>query len=131
MSDPVVINAFKAILATTGAPFVDTLNVRPATLPNTFSTLERDHAEVARITIGTPAQFRESGVLQIVVHVRAGLGDGPAQMLAEQIRDAFHDYAAGNLFVLAVGSATVFEPDDGNFFEMKVPVHYQYDFFKP
>lgn len=131
MSDPIVVAAFKAVLATTSAPYVETLNVRPASLPNTFSTLERDHSEVLRITIGTPTQFRETGVLQVVVHVRAGLGDDSAQTLAEEIRDAFHNYAVGYLSVLEVSSATIFAPDDGNFFEVKIPISYMFDFFKP
>lgn len=131
MSDPFVVAAFKVVLSTTSAPFVDTLNTRPASLPETFSTLERDHAEVSRVTLGTPAMFREVGVLQIVVHVRSGIGDSAAQVLAEEVRDAFHNYALGYLQVQEVASAVVFAPDDGNYFELKIPVTYLFDFFKP
>lgn len=132
MSDVQVIDAFKARLATTSSPFRDTLNQRPSTIPDTFTSLERDQSTVKRITIGTPAMFREDGVLCVIVHTRAGLGDASAQTAAEEVRDAFHNYFVGQLQILEVHSPRP-ETDDaeGNFFRVRVPVQYQFDFFKP
>ena len=107
------------------------LNVRPSKLPDRWVSLERDYAGVERITIGTPnVQFRENGTLTVVVAVRAGTGDAEANTIAERVRNLFHDYAELHLQVTSVSSATVFDPDDGSFFLVKVPVNYFFDFFR-
>lgn len=74
--------------------------------------------------------YRERGLLHVNVNVRSGIGDTSARTLAETVRDLFHNYAVGHLRVESVDSAYAVNPDDGNFFQIKVPVHYQYDFFK-
>lgn len=134
MSDPVVIDIFRNRLSTLPSspmvPYIDTLNVRPASLPDTFIGLERDISSVARVNIGRPAQFREIGTLLVVVSVRAGAGIEAAADISEMVRDAFHDYALLHFQVLVVDSATPVAPDDGSYFQFKVPVQYQFDFFK-
>ena len=132
MSDPIVTTIFKTRLGSLAdVPCIDVLNVRPATLPDVFTSVERDHSTTSRITLGTPTQFREEGVINVVVHVRAGQGSAAAEALTEQVRDLFHNYSVGNLQVYTVDSGVVISPDDGNFFELKVPVGYMFDFFKP
>lgn len=131
MSDPLVIAAFEVLLTAAPIPYVDTLNLRPATLPDQYVSLERDHSTVIRVTLGLPAMFRENGVLSILVSVRSGYGSTSAGGLAEQVRDLFHDCTVGHFRVLSVGSAFVISPDDGNYFQLKIPVEYEFDFFKP
>lgn len=130
MSDPIVIAAFRARLETLTTPFVQTLNERPSSLPTLYTSLERDYCEVERITLGVPSQFRETGTLTVVVAQRSGLGYTAAETLAEEVRALFHNYSLVHLQVLTVGSPTVFEADEGNYFLMKVPVRYMFDFFK-
>jgi len=134
MSDPLVIAAFtvrlSSVLDPVTEPLIETINVRP-NLPPVYVSIERDYSAVERITLSMPlTQFREYGSLSIVVTTPAGVGTTDAEVLAEKIRDAFHNYAAGFLHIESVGSAAVVEPDDGNYFQMKVPVQYQFDFFK-
>lgn len=133
MSDPVVIALVKsrleAILAV-DEPVLETINARPRLTPK-FVSIERDYSAVDRVTLSSPlTQFRETGTISIVVNVQSGTGTAVAEELAERVRDAFHNYASGQFQVMTVGSAVVFEPDDGNYFQMKVPVQYMFDFFK-
>lgn len=135
MSDPVVVNVFRDRLQMLGGspttvPYVDTLNTRPPKLPDLFVGLERDFSSVQRITLGTPTQFRETGTLFVVISVRAGTGIDVAQTLCEEARDLFHNYAVEQFRVTVVDSATPIDPDEGNFFQLKFPVQYTYDFFK-
>lgn len=132
MSDPTAVACVRSRLAAmvSATPVLETLNVRPERLPDVFLTIERDHSLVSRITLGTPTLFREVGAINVVVHTRSGIGDTDAGVLAEEVRDLFHNYAVGHFQVLTVGSAAVFLPDEGNFFEVKVLVEYQLDFFK-
>lgn len=132
MSDPTAVALVRARLAdlASATPVLETLNIRPASLPNAFLTLERDHSLVSRITLGTPTLFREVGAINVVVHTRSGIGDTDAGVLAEEVRSLFHNYAVGHFQVLTVGSAAIFLPDEGNFFEVKVLVEYQLDFFR-
>ena len=133
MADPAVVALVKARLADVPAmpplPILETLNVRPTALPDAFLTIEHDHSETTRITLGIPTQFREDGALNILVHVRAGIGDTDAFTIAELVRSIFHNYMVGHFRVLQAKSAVITQPDDGNFFEAKVPLDYQYDFF--
>lgn len=130
MADPVVTDAFASRLGTLSTPYVDTLNARPATLPNIYTSIEVENSVVDRITIGSPAMFRESGTIAVKVNVRSGGGDSSAETLAETVRDLFHNYAVGHFRVETVGSAVPLSPDEGNYFQLRVPVVYQYDFFK-
>lgn len=132
MSDPTAVSVVRTRLAdlTSATPVLETLNVRPSSLPDVFLTIERDHSLVSRITLGTPTLFREIGAINVVAHTRSGIGDTDAGVLAEEVRDLFHNYAVSHFQVLTVGSAVVFLPDEGNFFEVKVLVEYQLDFFK-
>lgn len=139
MSHPQVLADFKARVVglmtldspPIAVPLLETLNIRPSSAPDKFITLERDHSYTSRITLGVPTQFREMGIISIVVHVRSGIGADAADILAEQVCDLFHNFSVGYLQVLTVGSAVFVNPDDGNFFELKVPVDYMFDFFKP
>lgn len=138
MSHPQALAYFKAQLSglmtldspPVSVPLIETLNVRAPSMPDKFVTLERDYSTTSRITLGVPTQFREEGIVNIVVHVRSGIGADAADILAEQVRDLFHNFSVGYLQVLTVGSAVFVNPDDGNFFELKVPVDYIFDFFK-
>ena len=130
MSDPLVVAVFEARLAllAPGVPYLRTLNIRPPDLPDAYVSLERDYATVDRITIGVPTLFREQGSLSVVVNTRAGTGVTPGDTIAEQVRALFHNFNQDHLHVQTVGSAVVFDPDDGSFFQLKVPVQYQFDF---
>jgi hypothetical protein len=138
MSDPVVVAAFEARLALASEDYVDTLNVRPATLPDLHTTLERDFASLEALTIGRPTFWRETGTLTVVCAARAGTGTTDVEALAEEVRDLFHNYdlyagsggAATYLRVLTAGSPAVLDPDDGSFFQLRVPVQYQFDFYR-
>lgn len=134
MSDIAVITIVKARLTTLlpATPILDTINVRPGTLPAQFLTVKREFSSVDRISIGPSpnTQFRETGTLTIRVTVQSGIGTDTAEALAEQVRDLFHNYAVTQFRVLVVDSPSVIDPDDGNWFQLEVPVQYQYDFFK-
>lgn len=130
MSDPAVIAIFEARLGTLATPFVDTLNKRPASLPDEYTSLDRDFSSVERVTIGQPSQWRELGSLTVVVNVRAGTGSEGAGTIGELARDLFFDYSSGHFFVTSVGSGAVLDPDDGGYFQLRFPVQYQFDFFK-
>lgn len=135
MSHQAVIEAFVTRLADIDAspavPFVDTLNSRPETRPDIYLSLDRDYATTYRVTLGPPSMFREQGTLQVVVTVRSGIGSSAAGTLATAAQTLFQDWVAlsGNLRIISAHSGAVFDPDDGNHFQMKVPVEYQYDFF--
>lgn len=134
MSDPVVVNLFRERLTSLSGsptvPYIDTLNVRPGVLPEVFIGLEREFSSVNRITLGTPTQFRESGTLVVVINVKSGTGIELAQALSEEARDLFHNYAVGHFRVTNVDSSTPIAPDEGNYFQLKFPVQYDFDFFK-
>lgn len=134
MSDPIVIAAFEDRIQTNlplGVEYVRTLNVRPPKLPDLFVSLERDYSAVDRITLSMPlTQFRELGSLTVAVNVRSGQGVSEAEITAEQIRNLFHNFNVDHLHIQTVGSAAVIAPDDGNFFQVRFPVVYQFDFFK-
>lgn len=134
MSDPVVVTIIKARLAAVvpATPVIDTLNTRPASLPAHYCTVQRDFSSVARISLGgSPnTQFRETGTITISVTVKSGTGTSEAEMIAEQVRNAFHNYALVHFQVLVVDSPVVGSPDDGNWFQLDVPVQYLFDFFK-
>ena len=132
MSDVIVVSAFETRLGTLTTPYVKTLNKRPPSLPQTYTSLERDFAVVERVTIGgSPnSQFRETGTLTVVVNVRSGVGVDQADTVAEEVRNLFHNFSTGHLQVMKVDSPVVFDPDDGSYFQLRIPVQYQFDFFK-
>lgn len=130
MSDPAVVAIIRARLETLSTPFVQTLNARPTSLPNVYTSIDRDYCEVSRVTLGSPAMFREIGSISPVAHVRSGTGYDSLDTLAIEIRDLFHNYDLLHFRVTTVGSPITFEPDEGNFLQMRIPVFYQFDFFK-
>jgi hypothetical protein len=134
MADPAVESLTKARLATlAGITILETLNARPAVptdLARKYLSIEHDHCDVQRITLGQPAQYRESGSLFVVCQTASGSGQAAANALAEAVRGLFFEYATNHFRVLAVKSAIVFEVDNGNFFALRVPIQYQFDFFK-
>jgi hypothetical protein len=134
MADPTVVSIVEARLVPgldpVTEPYITVLNTRPPGLPNVHVSIERDYSSVDRVTLGRPAQFRETGSITVVVNVRAGIGDYDASILSEKIRNLFHNYYLEHFRVTVVGSAAVFDPDDGNFFQTKIPVQYEFDFFK-
>lgn len=135
MADPAVIAIAKARLlgGLTGVAFLQTLNER-STLATAsdrkYTSLEHNFSETERITLGQPAMYRESGSFYVVCQTPAGRGVVLANTLAETVRGLFFEYAVDHFRVLAAKSATIFEPDDGNWFTAKVPIEYQFDFFK-
>lgn len=133
MADPLVKVIIESRLATVldpDEPLIATLNQRPSILPPVHVSLEHDYSAVDRITIGRPALFREDGVMLIVVNTPSGKGDSVSETLVSKIRDAFHNYYIEHFRVLNVDSAVIPEPDNGNFFQVKISVQYQFDFFK-
>ena len=134
MSDPAVIEIFKTRLLTLpSVPLLPTLNLRPVPpFPDQFLTLKRDFATVQRISIGPSpnSQFREEGTLVVSVTVKSGIGDALANTIAESVRDLFFDYHFNHFRVTVVESAVVGLADEGNYFQLDVPVRYQFDFFK-
>lgn len=136
MADPAVVSIVKARLSAsiTGLSILDTINARPplpSDVERKFVSIEHNHADVQRITLGQPAQYREAGGIYVVCQTAAGKGTAVANTLAETVRGLFFEYALDHFRVLAAKSALVFENDDGNFFTLKVPVEYEFDFFKP
>lgn len=135
MADPTVVAIVKARLLTlSGITFLETLNARPnlpTSIDRKFITIEADYADVDRITLGQPAMYREIGGLYVVCQTASGKGLTVANALAEMARGLFFDYAVGYFRVTAAKAAVSFENDDGNWFTLKVPVQYVFDFFKP
>lgn len=135
MADPAVVTIFKARLAAQlpAVPLIATLNIRPTPpVPVPFLTLKHDFAPVSRITIGPSpnSQFREEGTLIVAVATNSGGGEEDAQTVAEQVRAAFFNYFYNHFRVTTVDSAIPGLPDEGNYFQLDVPVHYQFDFFR-
>ena len=92
-------------------PYYDTLNTTPLTngLPDVWATLLFS-GEKGRITIGgSPACYREVGVIAVVLMTRSGKTDAAALAAAETITEAFRGYvgAGGRLQI-----AEVQPPDD-------------------
>jgi len=125
-----VFDTFVALLETASIPFIQTVNTRVAgALPAEWTTLEFENTRTERITIGqTNILYRETGTFNVVIHVRSGIGLSRANILASEIGVLFRDYAVGYLRVVSVQSGTIFQPDEGNFFQVRVPVDYQFDF---
>jgi hypothetical protein len=129
--DPAVSVIAKARLQTlVGITFFDTFNTR-ATLATPYTSIEQDYSTTQRITLGQPARYRELGSFVVVIGVQSGLGLTQATTISEQVRNLFFEYISGLFSVLSVGSIIAVAPDDGNYFQVKVPVEYQFDFFKP
>lgn len=134
MSAETVVQIFKDRLQNNlpaGFQFVETLNVRPGSLPERFISLEYDYSSTDRITLGTPTQFRENGSITVQVKIPSGKGEAELRSVIEVLRDLFHNYDVGFYHTVAVGSAAVRDSDNGNFAEMIFSVVYWFDFFKP
>ena len=133
MADPRVIaicrDRIETFLALSGVPFRATLNVRSASVP-IYVSLERDFSSVERVTLGVPSMFRETGSLTAIVAVQSGTGTSKGEILTEELRDLFHNFYSEHFRVETVDSYTVLESDDGNYFQLRVSIHYYFDFFK-
>lgn len=114
-------------------PYIETVNSRPVQTPKADSewmTAEYDYSGIDRITIGSPALYREQGTVTVVGMVPSGSGLDRAMELAERIRDLFWGYYTESIRIDEVGSGVVYKPDSGNFFLIRVPVPYVFDFYR-
>lgn len=135
MAQPSVIAEIETVLEAAAIPYLDTINTRPTainpTLTPEWTTLELDISNVDRISLGrTGARFREEGSVTIVVNTRSGEGKQRGYELSEEIRSLFWEYSSGFLRIIRVSSGVIYQPEDGNWFQVRIPIDYQFDFTK-
>lgn len=134
MTSPYVSSAIKNILLyVPGTVFKETVNTRPEDMPSgaIWTSLENDFSKTTRITLGSPATFREEGNVNVLVQVRAGTGTVAIYSAVELIRRSLFGYYDAKLAIDEVDSGTDHIPDDGVFFQVRIPVPYKYDFVFP
>jgi hypothetical protein len=117
-------------------PYYDTINTTPGTnaKPDTWITMLFD-GERERITLGSPACYREIGTVGIVIMHRAGLGDSASGVLADRILNHFSGYsgAGGQMIIIGVQPPKDVindSPLKSEFYKTLVELDYTYDTYQ-
>lgn len=107
-------------------------------LPDMWMTMETDTTSMNRITIGSPAIYREAGSVSCVYLIKSGRGFADslvaAQRLADDMRDNHYqteltevDGRAGTLRLENISSPDPAPYEDGNWLLCSVICAYTYD----
>jgi len=133
MSSGAVRNAFETDWLTL-MPTLDleaTLNEEPdrKLLADQWATVDYSSFGENRVSLGETACRRETGVITVVVFVKAGIGDGQAITLADSVRDAFRDwkYSGAAISITEVAPGETGEASNGRWFAASVNLYYTFD----
>jgi hypothetical protein len=82
----------------------------------------------ARVALGYPACYRETG--SVIVHVIGRSGDGDSQVFnyAEQIRPFFDRPFIDDVRLIGTDPPTLSPTDNGEWLDVVVPVAYEWDY---
>lgn len=121
------------------APYQNTIGQLTDTknLPEIWSTLEYADAGSQRLTVGTPALWREFGTIVVVLVGKAGFGPKPLEKLGEKIFNTVQDMQrkltepetgiTGTLRIQNVSPPNGDDYEDGNWLQCSVSCVYTYD----
>jgi len=141
MSSIVVRNWFRSQIVTRvpSYPYFDTINKTPnhENLPDLWLTMEFANSSEQRISLGSPACWREFGEVTIIVLGKSGKGDVPVLTAAEVVKTAFENVH----LMIPVGAGQgklVFDADvpntdateNGNWFLASVSCSYTFDTYR-
>jgi hypothetical protein len=114
-------------------PLVETINrdPNPNGLPTVWATVLFAMTTEERVSLGSPACWREVGEILVICICRSGEGDAPAVDAAEQVRAGFRDWsdATGALQIIDTAPPvdTEFGDSRGRWYAVEVPLGYRYD----
>jgi hypothetical protein len=111
-------------------PYVETIAMPHdlRTTPDQWVTLEFPLASSARVSIGYPALFRESGAAIIHLMTRSGGGDDAAMQVAEDIRNFFEAPYLDDVRLLGTYPPALIPVDEGEWIDVTVPINYEWDY---
>jgi hypothetical protein len=140
MSAAIVREAFRqkiaGLLTAQGYEFFESVNLATSTkeLPPRWYTLDFVPSDDARISLGQPALFRESGQVTVAVFSEQNVEDSNAVAAAEIIRSQMCNWfdPTGAIRVLEAQPPTDADGGDfrGAFYGINVDLRYQYDRFE-
>jgi hypothetical protein len=139
MSASVVREAFRqkiaGLLGAEGFAFFESINLAHSTkeLPPRWYTLDFVPSDDARVALGIPALFRESGIVTVAVFSEQQVEDTDAVAAAEIIRAQMCNWfdPSGYIRVLEAQPPSDLDGGDfrGAFYGITVDLRYQYDRF--
>ena len=121
------------LLTAQGFAFVETINLAEATadLPARWYTLDFLPADDARLSLGVPTLFRETGAVMIAIFSPQNETDNDAVTAADVVRSAMCNWvdATGNLRVQDAQPPQDLDGGDfrGSFYGVTVDVRYTFD----
>ena len=116
-----------------GLALIETINRDPSPggLPTVWATVLFAMTAEERVSLGSPACYRETGEILVTCICRSGDGDLPAVDAAESVRSAFHDWhdPTGLLAIIDTSPPPDTEYGDsrGRWYAVEVPLGYRYD----
>lgn len=133
MSSGVVRDAFETAWLTL-MPALDlnaTINEEPdrKLLADQWATVDYSSFGENRVSLGETACRRETGIIDVVIFVKAGTGDGNVVTLADSVRAAFRDWKdpSGTISINEVNPGATGEASDGRWFAAAVSLTYTFD----
>ena len=139
MSAAVVREAFRAkingLLAGEGYEFFESVNLAHSTkdLPPRWYTLDFVPSDDTRLSLGTPALFRENGLVTVAVFSQQNVEDSDAVAAAEIVRAQMCNWFddSGHIRVTEAQPPTDLDGGDfrGAFYGITVDLRYNYDRF--
>jgi hypothetical protein len=139
MSAAAVREAFRdkiaGLLASEGYAFFESVNLASSTkdLPSRWYTLDFVPSDDARMSLGSPALFRESGLVTVAVYSEHNVEDADAVAAAEIIRAQMCNWfdASGHIRVTEAQPPADLDGGDfrGAFYGITVDLRYNYDRF--
>jgi len=133
MSSGVVRTGFELAWVTLMPALVleSTINEEPdrSTLPTQWATVDYSSFGENRVSLGETACRRETGIISVVVFVKAGIGDTNVITLADSVKDAFRACkdATGKISITEVSPGEDGEASDGRWFAASVNLFYNFD----
>jgi hypothetical protein len=83
-----------------------------------------------RISLGSPACWRESGTITIVISGISGDGDAALLVASNNIRNAYRGWDVDKISVIKVDPPQATPSfSDGNWYSMEINLTYDYDYF--
>jgi hypothetical protein len=126
-------DAVAGLLTADDFTFIESVNLAEATadLPLRWYTLDFIASDVTRLSLGSPALFRETGTVVVIVFTPPQIEDASAVAAAEVIRTALGTWTddTGQIRVLEAGPPNDLDGGDfrGSFYGVTVDLRYQHD----